>query len=72
VKIIEIDALISIFVITLIWYSLLYKILASVQATDLMWFLYWVHLPVAIFVVVFSVGHYLSDFKADRADEDQP
>jgi hypothetical protein len=29
-----------------IWYWLLYQILTRVGATDLMWFLYWVYVPV--------------------------
>ena len=30
-----------------IWYWLLYQILARVNASELMWFLYWVYVPVA-------------------------
>lgn len=37
-----------------IWFYLLYKILAAVQATDLMWFLYWVYVPVGLLVQVLS------------------
>lgn len=33
-----------------IWFYLLYKILEAVQASELMWFLYWVYLPVNIFI----------------------
>jgi len=35
-------------VILPIWYYLLFKILQAVNATDLMWFLYWIYLPVGI------------------------
>lgn len=31
-----------------IWYYLMYKILQSVNASELMWFLYWIYLPVGI------------------------
>ena len=31
-----------------IWYYLLYKILQAVNASELMWFLYWIYLPVTI------------------------
>ena len=33
-----------------IWFYLLYKILEAVQASELMWFLYWVYLPANIFI----------------------
>lgn len=42
----------SVFVVAPIWYYLLYKILQSVGASELMWFLYWVYLPVAILAAV--------------------
>jgi hypothetical protein len=29
-----------------IWYYLLYKILQAVNATELMWFLFWIYTPV--------------------------
>ena len=35
-----------------IWFYLLYKILVAVNATELMWFLYWIYLPFAIFVTI--------------------
>jgi hypothetical protein len=28
-----------------IWFYLLYKVLVAVNATDLMWFLYWAYVP---------------------------
>jgi hypothetical protein len=31
-----------------IWYYLVYKVLESVNASELMWFLYWVYTPVTI------------------------
>lgn len=31
-----------------IWYYLTYKILESINANELMWFLYWAYVPVGI------------------------
>lgn len=28
-----------------IWFYLLYKVLQAVNASDLMWFLYWIYIP---------------------------
>lgn len=41
--------LITVFITIPIWYYLLYKILIAVDATDLMFFLYWVYLPFNLF-----------------------
>lgn len=35
-------------VVAPIWYWLLYQVLTRVQASELMWFLYWVYVPVAL------------------------
>ena len=40
----------SIFVSCPIWYYLLYKILIAVHATELMMFLFWIYVPVNIFI----------------------
>lgn len=40
--------ILSIVVVAPIWYYLLYKILVAIQATELMWFLYWLYLPAAL------------------------
>ena len=42
-------SLLALFITLPIWYYLLYKILVLVNATELMWFLYWIYLPVSIF-----------------------
>ena len=47
-----IGAILGIVIVLPIWYYLLYKILQGVNATDLMWFLYWVYLPVGVLVQV--------------------
>lgn len=44
--------LVSVFVVAPIWYYLLYKLLQGVNATDLMWFLYWVYVPVALLMSI--------------------
>lgn len=38
------------FVVTPIWYFLLYRILTAVNATELMWFLYWIYLPAGLVI----------------------
>jgi hypothetical protein len=45
-------AIIRILVTQPIWYYLLYKVLQSVEATDLMWFLFWVYFPVGIVLLI--------------------
>ena len=42
--------LLAMFISLPIWFYLLYKILEAVQASELMWFLYWVYLPANIFI----------------------
>jgi len=39
--------ILSVFITLPIWLYLLYKILVLVNATELMWFLYWIYFPVA-------------------------
>jgi len=41
--------LLGLLVVAPIWYWLLYQVLTRVQASELMWFLYWVYVPVALF-----------------------
>ena len=33
-----------------IWWYLLYKILITVEATELMWFLFWIYVPVGVVI----------------------
>ena len=44
--------LLAMFISLPIWFYLLYKILEAVQASELMWFLYWVYLPANIFITL--------------------
>lgn len=37
-----------------IWFFLLYRVLESVNASELMWFLYWVYLPVTLLANIFA------------------
>jgi hypothetical protein len=47
-------ALIALLVTQPIWYYLLYQVLVRVEASDLMWFLYWVYVPVSILASVIA------------------
>lgn len=47
-----ISALLSTFIVVPIWYSLVYQILMRVGASDVMWLLYWVYVPVGILVSI--------------------
>jgi hypothetical protein len=49
-----ISGLLSIFLVMPIWYYLLYQILVRVNASELMFFLYWVYLPVALLSMTLS------------------
>lgn len=40
--------ILQLFVVLPIWYYLLYQILVRVNATELMFFLYWIYVPVAL------------------------
>lgn len=44
-----VSALLYLLVSTPLWFWLLYQILARVNASELMWFLYWVYVPVSFF-----------------------
>lgn len=45
-----IAGLLTAFIVMPIWYYLLYKLLQNANASDLMWFLYWIYLPAGLFV----------------------
>lgn len=49
-----ISSILGLFVVLPIWYYLLYQILARVNASELMMFLFWVYLPVGVVVAVLS------------------
>lgn len=52
-----IAGLVTIFITAPIWYFLQYRVLQMVGATDLMWFLFWVYVPVGIFAsIVFKLA----------------
>jgi hypothetical protein len=42
--------LVGLLVVMPIWYYLIYKILVAVQATELMWFLFWIYIPAGLFI----------------------
>lgn len=43
-----IATLLSVVITTPIWYWLMYRVLIAVQATELMWFLFWVSVPIGL------------------------
>ena len=49
-----ISALVSVFIVAPIWYYLLYKILVAIEATELMFFLYYAYLPISIFTATIN------------------
>ena len=42
------------FVLLPLWFLFLYKLLVHVNATETLWFIYWVYMPIA-FVVQFNI-----------------
>ena len=50
-------AILATFVSLPIWLYLLYQILESVNANELMWFLYWVYVPVTLIVAALIKYH---------------
>lgn len=42
------SASVALFVTMPIWYYLVYSILKMVNATDIMWFLFWIYVPAGI------------------------
>jgi len=49
-----ISILLSVFITAPIWYYLLYNILKAVNASELMFFLFWIYLPVGIFNIIIT------------------
>ncbi len=45
-------AILSVLIVAPIWFYLLYCILVRVEASELMWFLFWIYIPVAVMVAV--------------------
>lgn len=45
-----IHGLLAVLVILPIWFYLMYQVLERVNASELMWFLYWVYLPASVLV----------------------
>lgn len=54
-------AIISIFITIPIWIYLVYKIMVAVNATELMWFLFWAYVPFNI--IVLSLGLLITEEK---------
>lgn len=50
----KIAGVIGIFLTMPIWFYLLYKILVLVNASELMWFLFWIYVPATLAVYVIA------------------
>ena len=50
-KIKAFTGLLALFVVVPIWLYLFYCVLSAVDASELMWFLYWIYVPASAFVV---------------------
>lgn len=48
----RIVGLVGLLIVAPIWYYLIYKILHAIQATELMWFLFWIYVPAALLVQI--------------------
>jgi hypothetical protein len=46
--------LVGSFIVMPIWFYLFYQVLVRVHATELMFFLFWVYVPLTIFVSILS------------------
>lgn len=44
--------LLALFITMPIWFYLVYQILVRVNASELMWFLYWIYVPASVLVSV--------------------
>ena len=49
-----IKTIISVLLTTPLWFYLIYKILILVEATELMWFLFWIYIPASLIVITLS------------------
>ena len=59
--------LVQLFIVLPIWYYLLYQILVRVNASELMWFLFWVYVPVSLFVTaLMKVVEQIADGKQEK------
>jgi len=45
-------AILGVFITMPIWYYLMFKILQSINASELMWFLFWIYIPVGLFIQI--------------------
>lgn len=43
-------SILSICITLPIWFYILYQILTAIKASELTWFLYWVYVPISLFV----------------------
>jgi len=43
---------VTLFLLTPIFYYLMYQVLVRVHATELMWFLFWIYVPLGVFISI--------------------
>lgn len=48
----KLNGIIALLLVLPIWYYLLYQILVRVNATELMFFLFWIYIPAAMFTQI--------------------
>ena len=46
----KIAGILTVFIQLPIWYYLLYKVLEASHATELTWFLFWIYIPLGLFI----------------------
>ncbi len=46
--------ILGIFIVMPIWFYLQYQVLVRINASELMWFLFWVYIPVSLLVGILS------------------
>lgn len=50
-----ISGLLTVFITVPIWYYILYSILTALHVDRLIWFLFWIYIPVGVFTSTLSV-----------------
>jgi hypothetical protein len=49
-----VNGLLAVFVTLPLWLGIMYQVLQGINASDLLWFMYWVYVPVVMFVTFIS------------------
>ena len=51
------SGLLALFIVLPIWFYLIYQILSAIEVNELTWFLFWIYVPISMFVT--GVGRFL-------------